>query len=169
MLVDDIQLLAKHKQQWGVKTSLTDSWTYYPIPFTSTVYGILGQQTAARVTAHAYFDDVDLIKFHYKVTQYDTYPTFQTQAAGWFLAYGKQQWGVVAKSDTSGSYTFVPPVAVSNVLVATSAIKGWNNTANNFCWHCVGTTSGPNDIVVTWNCYENRTRISYVGYIALCI
>lgn len=75
--------------QWGVKTSLTDSWTYYPIPFTSTVYGILGQQTAARVTAHAYFDDVDLIKFHYKVTQYDTYPTFQTEAAGWFLAYGK--------------------------------------------------------------------------------
>ena len=79
------------------------------------------------------------------------------------------QWGVVAKSDTSGSYTFVLPVAASNVLVATSAIKGWNNTANNFCWHCVGTTSGPNDIVVTWNCYENRTRISYVGYIALCI
>ena len=76
-------------EQWGVKTSLTDSWTYYPIPFTSTVYGILGQQTAARVTAHAYFDDVDLIKFHYKVTQYDTYPTFQTEAAGWFLAYGK--------------------------------------------------------------------------------
>lgn len=76
-------------KQWGVKTSLTDSWTYYPIPFTSTVYGILGQQTAARVTAHAYFDDVDLIKFHYKVTQYDTYPTFQTEAAGWFLAYGK--------------------------------------------------------------------------------
>ena len=81
----------------------------------------------------------------------------------------KQQWGVVAKSDTFGSYTFVLPVAVSNVLVATSAIKGWNNTANNLCWHCVGTTSGPNDIVVTWNCYENRTRISYVGYIALCI
>ena len=75
--------------QWGVKTSLTDSWTYYPIPFTSTVYGILGQQTAARVTVHAYFDDVDLIKFHYKVTQYDTYPTFQNEAAGWFLAYGK--------------------------------------------------------------------------------
>lgn len=87
----------------------------------------------------------------------------------YWLAYGIQQWGVVAKSDTSGSYKFVLPVAVSNVLVATSAIKGWNNTANNFCWHCVGTTSGPNDIVVTWNCYENRTRISYVGYIALCI
>ena len=51
------------------------------------------------------------------------------------------QWGVVAKSDASGSYTFVLPVAVSNVLVATSAIKGWNNTDNNLCWHCVGTTS----------------------------
>ena len=75
--------------QWGYKASLNDSWTYYPIPFTSTVYGILGQQTVSRVTAHAYFDDVDLIKFHYKVTQYDTYPTFQTEAAGWFLAYGK--------------------------------------------------------------------------------
>lgn len=87
----------------------------------------------------------------------------------YWLAYGIQQWGVVAKSDTFGSYTFVLPVAVSNVLVATSAIKGWNNTANNLCWHCVGTTSGPNDIVVTWNCYDNRTRISYVGYIALCI
>ena len=79
------------------------------------------------------------------------------------------QWGVVAKSDASGSYTFVLPVAVSNVLVATSAIKGWNNTENNLCWHCIGTTSGPNDIVVTWNCYDARTRISYVGYIALCI
>ena len=79
------------------------------------------------------------------------------------------QWGVVAKSDASGSYTFVLPVAVSNVLVATSAIKGWNNTDNNLCWHCVGTTSGPKDIVVTWNCYDARTRISYVGYIALCI
>nr|DAH28417.1 MAG TPA: hypothetical protein [Caudoviricetes sp.] len=75
--------------QWGYRASLNDSWTYYPIPFTSTVYGILGQQTTSSVTAHACFDDVDLIKFHYKVTQYDTYPTFQTEAAGWFLAYGK--------------------------------------------------------------------------------
>lgn len=76
---------------------------------------------------------------------------------------------MVTQSGTSGSYTFVLPVAVSTVLVATSAIKGWNDTANNLCWHCVGITSGPNDIIVTWNCYENRTRISYVGYIALCI
>lgn len=86
-----------------------------------------------------------------------------------WVSIGYQQWGGVAKSDASGSYTFVLPVAVSNVLVATSAIKGWNNTDNNFCWHCVGTTSGPNDIVVTWNCYNAITRISYVGYIALCI
>ena len=56
--------------QWGTKASLTDSWTYYPIPFTSTVYGILGQQTAPSVTSHAHFNDVNLIKFHYKVTQY---------------------------------------------------------------------------------------------------
>lgn len=79
------------------------------------------------------------------------------------------QWGTVAQSNATGSYTFVLPVAVSKVLVATSAIKGWNDTGNNLCWHCVGTTSGPNNIVVTWNCYESRTLISSVGYIALCI
>lgn len=79
------------------------------------------------------------------------------------------QWGNAVKSDTSGSYRFVLPVTVSTVLVVTSAIKGWNDTSNNLCWHCVGTTSGPNNIIITWNCYDNRTRISSVGYIALCI
>ena len=85
-----------------------------------------------------------------------------------FLLVSKQ-WGNAVKSDTSGSYQFVLPVTVSTVLVVTSAIKGWNNTSNNLCWHCVGTTSGPNNIIITWNCYEDRTRISSVGYIALCI
>lgn len=116
-------------KQWGVKTSLTDSWTYYPIPFTSTVYGILGQQTAARVTAHAYFDDVDLIKFHYKVTQYDTYPTFQTEAAGWFLAYGKQQWGV-GVSSASGTTTLTYHLEYSNfAAVFTGNTSGDKSTS----------------------------------------
>ena len=75
--------------QWGYKASFNDSWTYFPIAFTLTVYGILGQQTTPSVTSHSHFDDVDLTKFHYKVTQYGTYPQFENEASGWFLAYGE--------------------------------------------------------------------------------
>lgn len=174
--------IAIGQQQWGVKTSLTDSWTYYPIPFTSTVYGILGQQTAARVTAHAYFDDVDLIKFHYKVTQYYTYPTFQTEAAGWFLAYGKQQWGVV--TDDRSTLTFLLPFSNSDYFYAVfptnkvnvgginlhgvrhptylelySSISNNSNTANN--WQFSGRNINPCWLAVGIQQWGNKQYSSW--------
>ena len=114
--------------QWGYKASFNNSWTYFPIAFTLTVYGILGQQTTPSVTSHSHFDDVDLTKFHYKVTQYGTYPRFENEASGWFLAYGEQQWGV--DHGRADGKVIKYPIAFSQ-FVKVVALDGFNSKRIN--------------------------------------
>ena len=65
-----------------------------------------------------------------------------------------------------GYVTLTFPISFSNIYIATSSIYSGRNSYGDLGWHGIGIFSNTT-INVTWNTYENRSPVAYVGYIAI--
>ena len=87
-------------EQWGYKEQLAADATNYPIPFNSFchVIAFVYKHPSSGSTAHAVVADKTNSGFKFNIGQYATMPYPASDACGWWLAWGIQQWGVTAKS-----------------------------------------------------------------------
>lgn len=85
-------------------------------------------------------------------------------------AFGQQsvskQWGKVAKTATSGYAEFALPITFGTVYTVVPTIYSGVNSDGQLGWNGIGTVS-TTKVNVTWNTYEHRSPVAYVGYIAV--
>ena len=76
------------------------------------------------------------------------------------------QWGIFAKTAKSGFAEFTLPIAFGTVYTVVPTIYSGINSDGQLGWNGIGTVS-TTKVNVTWNTYESRSPVAYVGYIAV--
>ena len=109
------------KQQWGYKEQLAADATNYPIPFNSFchVIAFVYKHPSSGSTAHAVIADKTNSGFKFYVGQYSIMPYPASDASGWWLAWGIQQWGYV---DDASNYSHIVELSFTIAFVTTPYI-----------------------------------------------
>lgn len=117
-------LLAIGVQQWGYKEQLTADATNYPIPFNSFCYVIAFayKHPSSGSTTHAVIADKTNSGFEFYVGQYSMMPYPASNASGWWLAWGVQQWGYNTQSEDYNVKVALPiAYAIKHYIVVSNA------------------------------------------------
>lgn len=133
MLVDDIQLLAKHKQQWGVGVSSASGTTTltYHLAYSNFAAVFTGNTSGDKSTSPVNMTNVGLSSCRIHVKDDARY---YADRFNWF-ALGFQQWGTYETANASNkliTITFPVSFAVTaySVTLGHKGFSNWTNGAN---------------------------------------
>lgn len=120
-------------QQWGYKESLTAEISNYPIPFTTFCHVIAFAYThsSSGSTAHAVIKDKTNLGFNFYIGQYSMTPYPASDATGWWLAWGIQQWGYCPYTEDNNAKIMLPiTYAIKHYIAVSSAEDTYGGSIN---------------------------------------